>query len=359
MSVDSVGSTEAVQMTGAIRQLALVQTYVDPPTKTVMVGDSLAITPSFGCVWYRTVDLGWPDVRSSIQEAPSADGSFDTTQYTGSRSIEITGVVIGDAYGNSPQEYGWPTDVGWNSASWWLSRLAAWASPSRRYRLYLTDESGVQRYLDVRGDSFASSFEKQSADVREFTLGLVCPSGKLFTFDTSPSASPDGRTVTKIQPGSSAKPGRVYPELGPYLRNYPPAAGGSNMVSYRGTVPAPFTCSVYTSDAVMTRPRLTVTAPDGTQRTVGLDGVTIPARTTITIDTAERTVTMREDNSTTDQPLAAYLTAPLSWPVLKPGQNYAVAGAAGSSGYNAVSFTAASLAATTTITILHNAADLA
>lgn len=346
---------------GAIKQLALVETYVEPVSRLLKVNDSFPITPSFGAVWYRTLDLGFPDTRSSVQENPQNDGTHDETQYTGARSITVEGVVLGDAFGSAPSLYTWDPEVKWNSASWWVSLLSSWASPARRFRLYFTDETGRSRFMDVRGDAFNAEVAKNSDQVREFQLQMVNPSGKIFSFDDRPGASADGRTVYQIKITSTATPGRAYPETAPYLRNYPAASGGELGINYQGTVANGCIIEVDSGSGTLNAPRFTFTAPNGEVSSIGLQAMTaaIPAGQTLRFDTTERTVTVTPTNATGVTPVnyAQYLAAPLQWPQLKPGINRTQQGA---KGYNKVEFTASPAAASDAVArVLYHSADLA
>lgn len=331
---------------GAIRELALVDTYVDSAGLT-KVRDSFRISPSFGAVYYQTVDFGFPEVRASVQDNPQSDGTFDETEYLGARTLAITGIIRNNAFGDEPDWSNWDPNVGWNSASWFARTLSSWSNPARRYRLYFTDDSGLSRYLDVRGDSFAATIERGSHAVRAFQLGMVNPSGKMFSFDTSSSAAADGRSRQLIRQSSVSLPGRAYPIVGPYRRVYPVVVG-SSVIDYGGTVPNSFVANVYTSGQVMRDPRITVTSPEGYVQSIGITGYAIPANSVVVFDTTQRTIRM-SDGTSLDQ----YKTAPLQWPELRPGF---VSGQ--TNGRNQIGFTIASGAADAYLEVLYNDADL-
>jgi hypothetical protein len=345
---------------GAIKRLALVETYIDPVSRMLKVNDSFPITPSFGAVWYRSLDFGFPDTRASSQDNPQADGTHDETQYTGARNITIEGVVVGDAFGDLPSLNTWSNEVEWNSASWFISLLSAWASPARRYRLYFTDEIGRSRFMDVRGDAFDASVEKNSDAFREFQLQMVNPSGKVYSFDASPTASADGRTTYTVLIDQSGADGRAYPETAPYLRDYPPASVGVDSIRYQGTVPTGCLIEIDSGSSTLNAPRVTFTSPQGEVTSVGLQtmAVPIPAGQTLRFDTTARTVTVTPTNATGVAPVnyAQYLAAPLQWPQIKPGINRAGAGVRG---YNKVEFTASpAAAANAVVRVLYHSADL-
>jgi hypothetical protein len=331
---------------GAYRQMALVETYVDVDG-VIKVRDSFRITPSFGAVYYQSVDMGFPDVRASVQDNPQSDGTYDETRYIGARSVSISGVALNNAFGDDPAQSGWDPRVGWNSASWFCRYLSAWASPARRYRLYFTDDSELPRYLDVRGDSFSAPVEKTSEYYRSWQLGLVNPSGKIYSFDTGPGSTSDGRTLQRIRKADINTLGRSYPEIGPYNRSYPVVVG-KTALNYGGSVSNGFQARINTLAATMTDPRITVTSPDLSRQSIGITGYTVPAYAMMVIDTIERTVTVNGVN------VSQYLQAPLQWPRLSPGITTSTTGR----GYNSISFTYSSGAPNAYVDIVYNNADL-
>jgi hypothetical protein len=297
---------------GAIKQLALVETYEDD-FGVIRVLDSFRITPSFGAVWYRSLDIGFPAVRTSSQENPGADGTYDETQFTGARSVGLTGVAINNAFGDLPDDNGWTPEIGWNSSSWFITELSAWASPGRRCKLYFTDDSGVARYMEIRGDSFSAPLDKDAGNYRAFNAGFINPSGKIFSFNEDPGATPDGRNIKVVGQTTVASAGRTYPELGPYLRDYPHLLP-SGLV-YQGSVSNGFVAKAYAGNTPMTNPRIKVTGPDGQVQSIGISGYSAPAGTVVIFDTINKTITA-SDGTSLDQ----YKTAPLQWPVLKTGR---------------------------------------
>jgi hypothetical protein len=360
---------------GAVKQMALVETYTDLGTGLLRVNDSFPITPSFGVVWYRSVDFGFPEVRASMQDNPQADGTYDQTKFTGSRDVTIEGVVLGNAFGEIPALNGWPSDVQWNSSSWFISLLSAWASPSRRFRLYFTDETGRSRFMDVRGSGFSSQLVKNSDQVREFQLSLTNASGKVYSFTpgdpyTDPATAtvtPDGRHKHYIDLFGTGSAGRAYPETAPYTRDYPDPAIGSEAIHYAGTVSNGCLIQINSGSGTLNAPKVTFMAPDGTTSSIGLATMATPiaANTTLTFDTVNRTVTTQLNTAGASIiNVAQHLRAPLQWPLLRPGLNYntpsgAPAGWKGSGvrGYNFISFTGTTHS-TATLSVAYYDADL-
>lgn len=333
---------------GAVQQLAMVETYLDTDGLT-KVRDSFRLTPSFGAVFYDSFDLGFPDVRASAQENPGADGTYDETRFHGARTATVAGKVLQNAYADAPGRFGWDPTVGWNSASWFVRYLSAWASPARRSRLYFTDDSGLARFLDVRGDSFTAPIDKAGANYRPWQMGFINPSGKVYSLATGANATDDGRWRQLIRQSSVDLPGRAYPELGPYVRNYPTASLGGVAVEYGGSVANGFVANVYTASQPMANPRITVTAPDGTTQSIGISGYSAPANTVIRFDTIERTIA-----TTTGDSLDEFKTAPLQWPQLRPGRSPGY-----TPGRNAIELTVQSSAADAFVEVLWHDADLA
>ena len=157
-----------------------------------------------------------------------------------------------------------------------------------------------------------------------------------------------------ISLSSTGEAGRAYPELGPYIRNYPPGTVGFSAIKYEGTVPNGCLIQVNTGGATCQAPRITFTAPDGSTASIGLSSaLTIASHTTLSIDTVARTITTKADSATSVINVAQYLEAPVQWPQLRPGINrLAGTGAEARKGYNQVDFTSSSVAADATMNCL-------
>jgi hypothetical protein len=323
------------------------------------------------------VDLGFPEVRASVQALPSASGTYDQTQYTGARTVSIEGVVFSDSYGPTPTMNGWDPTIPWNSSSYFISLLSSWANPSRRFRLYWTDESGRSRYMDVRGDSFTAPVSKVGHSYREFQLNLVNPSGKIYSFAEGGSATVDGRFAVPIGWDVDNLSGRTYALTEP--RTYPAPDGSeglTNNVRYNGTIANGFQIVVYTgTTSDFGNFQVVVFGPDGTAQyisvasgTVGLLSMpTIPGRprleggSTITLDTESRDVYLTNPLVEGRVQLQQSLSAPLQWPQLRPGISYQ-GGTVQSqvSGYNEFQFGfTTAIPDDASITVYYKNADLA
>lgn len=343
-----------------MRKIALSETYVDPLDKAVKVTDSFPICPSFGAVYYTTLDFGFPAVRESVQDLPQADGTYDETQYTGARNITLEGIIAPD-FGDEPVLSNWPTDIQWNSTSYWISTLTAWASPARRYRLFFEDEIGRNRFMDVRGSGFNAKVEKFSDQKREFQLQMVNPSGKIYSMATGEGTTLDWRYKVPILMEGGEEDGITPPFIPPLT--FPPGIVGETEIKYGGTVPNGVLIEINTGNGTMQGPRVRFTSPTGLVSDIGLDiSLTIPAGATLSIDTVNRTVSYRMANSSTEQNVSQYLRAPLQWPQLRPGINRsALDASANIRGFNKVEFNTAAdtlFDPSATMNVIYHEADL-
>lgn len=337
---------------GAVAQLALAE--VVSSDGLFKVKRSLRLTPSFEAIFYNGFDPGFPSVRESSRDNPDSSGTYDETKYAGARSVSIELTVLRNAYRDVYGFEDWDQSVDWNSDSYWVSRLSSWMSPGLRPRLYFTmqGQSGHARFMDVRPGNFSAPVSG-GGENRPVQLQFVNASGLIFDFDTTTSATRDGRTRTEIRQTEAPHLGRVYPEV--YPKTYPETARGSSEVIYTGGVSNGFIVRIYSDPLVATtNPRITVTAPDGSQRSIGFNGLTIPAGQFLEIDTVEKTVTL---GGLPELRQNKFLTAPLAWPVLNPGIDDN-----GRSGVNTVDFTVAAggvVGALAYVEVLHYNAFLA
>lgn len=299
--------------------MALVETYLDEGGNTCVL-DSLRITPSFGSIYYQTVDLGYPTSRVSSIELPQADGSFNQTQYSGDRSVSVAVTVRQDAFGPLPQQYSWDSSIGWNSASWWVRYISGWVTAARRVTLYMRDDSGMSFWMPLVGNQAPSAVGRESSHNREMLLNFTNPTGKLYAFDESENATLDGRTSVRIRRAGDDVIGRFYAE--DYPKTYPPLPGGS-YVDYKGSVPNGFIARIHVlGTGGLHSPIITVTAPDGSVSTVSLwPTYVIPVGTIVEFDTNAKTVTSYLATSPdTIVDRDEYKYGPLTWPTLKPGR---------------------------------------
>lgn len=318
---------------GSVQEMALVETRREVLSGLYMVRRSLKLTPSFGAIWYNSLDLGFPEVREASRNNPDSSGTYDETAYHGARSVAIELTVLQDAFVGVYGAEDWDPDVDWNSDAEWITELTSWMSPELRPRLFfkMKGQRGNARFVDLRAGNFSAPIT--GGQSRPVQMQFINPSGKIYDFDTSTAATNDGRTRNEIRQTEAINDGVDPPFAMPLV--FPDAARGISKVLYKGAVANGFIARIYSDPLIVTEnPRLTVTAPDGTSRTIGFNGLTIPAGQFIEIDTNERTANLN-GNPTLRQ--NQYLAAPLSWPVFRPGVNED-----GEKGINTVDFTVGS-----------------
>lgn len=314
---------------GVYKEIALAHTFVNTAGNTE-VYDSIRITPSFGAIWYTSLDLGYPAVRSVTQEMPQADGVLDQTMYAGARAVSLGLKILNNAYGPKPAEEGWSPLIGWNSAQWWVRYLASWVTPSRRVRLYLTDDTGASFWCPLVGAQAPSAVARESAWSRDMLLSFTNPTGKLYRFDTSKSATLDGRATVRIRQSSVQLPGRTYPQVyeaeptppaTTAQKSYPPHPGADEVL-YEGGVPNGFLVKVYAVGSTnMTGPSIAVRAPDDTVGRMALDPrLEFAPGTIVEFDSNARTIRSypaSDPDAVSDRD--GYKYGELTWPMLKPG----------------------------------------
>jgi hypothetical protein len=116
----------------------------------------------------KSWDLGAPEVRSTMAENATADGTLDTSGYTGARTVTMDLQILGDTF-YSPYAY--------------AERLAAMTHPARRPKLFITRNSpearGQQWELQLRGNPFSISYGRRAAAMLEMQLSFTAPLGYL------------------------------------------------------------------------------------------------------------------------------------------------------------------------------------
>lgn len=339
---------------GAYREIALVESYTDA-VGAIHVSDSFRICPSAGAVWYQTVDLGYPAVRSAVQDMPQADGTLDQTAYMGARAVSIGLKILNNAFGDLPERSGWDPAVGWNNATWWVRYLTGWVTAARRVRLYLKDDTGVTMWCPLVGSQAPSAVSRESAFNRDMLLSFTNPTGKLFTYDTSDGATIDGRTYVRIAQTSTGVGGRTYPQdYVPPQKTYPVGAGATEVV-YDGTVSNGFLARVYaTGSTPMTGPKIRMYGPDDSVSEMSLSPLLqIAPGTIVEFDTVGKSVrSFPSNNPSVVSDLDGYKLSTV-WPVLKPGFKLGYP-----PGRNAVEFSVASGDPGCYLDVIYQAANL-
>jgi hypothetical protein len=317
---------------GAYKEIAIAEVYRNAAGET-QVHDSVRICPSFGVIYYTSVDLGYPAVRSATQELPQADGVLDQTAYTGARSVSIGLKILNNAFGDLPTKEGWSPLVGWNSASWWVRYLSSWVTASRRVRLYLRDDTGHYSWMPLVGNQAPSAVSRESAWNRDMLLSFTNPTGKLYSFSRSQDATMDGRNVVRVRQTNVQVAGRPYPQVyepwpdppppaSPYpQKTYPPRPGATNII-YEGSVSNGFLARVHVVGSIaMEGPAITVTAPDDSVSEMALSPLLeLAPGTIVEFDSNAKTIRSYPASSpSTVSDRDGYKIGALTWPQLKPG----------------------------------------
>jgi Phage tail protein len=143
-------------------------TLVDADNEIVVRPDlsSNSFSTSLPPVVCTQWDPGAPAVREAgVLDRTGADGTWDASRYTGSRTVAMDLAIFGDST-TSMYEY--------------AERLAAMTHPGRRPWLYVRRSSerfGESWRINLRGTPFSLAYGKKAAAYLEMTLSFVAPDG--------------------------------------------------------------------------------------------------------------------------------------------------------------------------------------
>jgi hypothetical protein len=244
-----------------------------------------------------TLQIGGPEVRTSVQTLPQANGVDDYTAWFGARAVTLTLGVNG-------ADEGGPAEV---SSDTLLRRVAAYQRPDRRpvlaYR-WVGDSDMWRLALVPRG-------MPRSHQLSELAYPLAvtqwaAPFGVIEAYEA--------RSVTVLaelgDPG-----GRVYDLEFP--RAYPGGGSkGRTLVDYDGTVPADFVARLY---GPVTNPVFGNETTDELLSFTANGGLVIAAGEYVEVDTRGRTVLLNSDAGSSRYDRLD--TGSLRWPRLHPGPN--------------------------------------
>lgn len=256
-----------------------------------LVDDTLGTLELRGAPYtVASFQIGSRSVRSVMRSRALADGSYDDTEFSGSRAVTIA-VRLNESQcppGTSVQAL--------------YDTLLPYMSPRRRPKLRweLPGAPGVVRELTVRGESAPVVVD------RARHLGVVCsfvaPEGEITSIDT--------QTVT-ISPSTDTVAGRSYDLT--HDRTYPASLGpGDRLVVNGGNERAHWTASVY---GECENPRLTI------------NGVTIEWEQVLNVgdwlqlDSRERTMYFNADTAESRYHVSNYTEWTWADVLLQPGQN--------------------------------------
>lgn len=304
---------------------------------------SLKISPSFGAIWYRDLDFGFPSIDNVLTPYANASGSFDETRFHRERAVSMTLLLV-DGWFPEVGAQNWPTE--WDNSAYWVRELSRWVAPAGRYRLYWRNSGSDKStyWCNLRGAGMVAGITQEDRVLREVQMNWVSSDGKIYLFNESytpesephPRATKDGRTRTEVFYGGATAPGLDVPWEFPLL--FPTGVATNAGVDYRGTISTGFTARIWGGTTAPTvDPVMTVTNPDGTVSTVAFSGLTVPANQFVEVDTIKMTVLMNGDPTERRENV---LTAPLQFPQLQPG-------------FNGITLTATSAGTNSYIEVLH------
>lgn len=163
----------------------------------------LVLDPSFG-YFCQALDLGFPVVRVVAEDVPDGDGTIDTTQYFGARSVTLSVIIF-------------PEPARTGTLDVLLTNLRAYTNPRRRSTMTFqrTATSPVQQ-ITLRGSQFSEmvgdsprAATQSDPEAQPVTVQWVAPSGLI--------ESAELHETTISATGSAAVAGMVFPEVFPLV----------------------------------------------------------------------------------------------------------------------------------------------
>jgi hypothetical protein len=111
------------ELVGHVAEMALVQVRRAAGEDFERVVRSLKLTPSFGPIWYASIDLGTPSPDVDSTRIPNDNGEDDRTAYFGARAVAINLTVSDDWFPTTGTDL-W--DQRQNSSAYWVKELGRW-----------------------------------------------------------------------------------------------------------------------------------------------------------------------------------------------------------------------------------------
>lgn len=141
--------------------------------------DTLVLDESNG--WFvQSLDVGYPAVRQVVNNRADADGTYDSTQYFGARTVSLVLRAVGDRRAS-------------------FEELSKFLRPSTRPVLFFTVD-GTERRVRLRPNGRSSAFVG-SPNSQEFLAQWVAPDGVVEAADES---------VAVAQASTGGEAGRTY-----------------------------------------------------------------------------------------------------------------------------------------------------
>jgi hypothetical protein len=251
----------------------------------------LRLDSSLGII-LNSLDLGWPDVRTSVVSRASQDGTVDTTSYIGARVI--TAELTLPASGYYAVE----------------DQLRQVMHPAQRYWLHITRDDWTQeRRVLVSGRSYTPSMGQPKTAQMVWAAPVGTFEGPQSSITLSPAMGSTGSGIS-------------FPKSFP-ISLTPGYAPGSAGVTVTGTAP---TWPVVDIFGPCTNPSLFLA---GTQQTLAFN-LSIAAGDYLHVDFAARMALLNNNTSLSQYGRLDFLRS--SWWVLKPGSQQVAFNPAAASG---------------------------
>ncbi len=222
----------------------------------------------------RSFQIGSPETRQVVRPRALANGSYDDTRFTGARAVTVA-LELGERYCASPAGLSTMQDL--------YDRILPFMAPRRRPTMTwsLPGSGGVLRQMTVRGQ--AAPVVIARAKHPSLVLQFVAPSGEITT---------PGEHATYIEPAVDTVDGRTYDLT--FDRTYPTSAPvGDRTIVQNGNEEAHWRLTLF---GEVVDPAFRIN--DVTIAFTENGGLTVPAGSSVVLDTRERTVYLNDDPTT-------------------------------------------------------------
>jgi hypothetical protein len=247
--------------------------------------DPLELDPYQGYV-VTALDLGYPTVRTVVQDAPDADGTIDTTSFVGARYVNAN-ITLNPVAATKEQM---------------RARLRAFMSPKLRPTMFVALDGEAEKQLTLRASLWSNLI--QNPAYATVAAQWAAPYGIL--------ESADQHSATVLATGQGVEGGRVY-DL-EYDRTYIGGTViGETIISNAGDADAYPLIRMY---GPATDPTLRNVTQD---RALVFTGLTIGAGEFVELDTRAKTI--RYQGDPTDSRYSTLDFPASSWWTLSPGLN--------------------------------------
>ena len=240
------------------------------------------------------LDLGDAVMREVVSTRAGADGTIDTSRFVGARVVTLSVDVN-------------PAASPGGLTRWQLTeRLRAFTHPAARPRLFVQftpDDPEVM--LTLRRSQFTDTWRPQRRANTESVVQWVCPDGIMESVVLN-------EAVARASASDATVIGRAYKKVYPWAYDAAPIVGSATVVNAGNTTVYPV---LRLRGPMSDRIELTHIEQD---RSIVIDGTTIPAGSYIEIDTRTHRITL---NSDPDLSRRQFLVFPdTQWWTLDPGE---------------------------------------